>query len=507
MIRVISKITKTICVQIIFKMNLFVYNFTYSTNGSGKKMPRPKQDQNVQSKQSRPGVYFTRVLGWFKKKAVPQHREAQGSGVDFTKVLPDAVTQNALGSQFFYPDVLSMSQTSKKLNGLFQVHVETLNALKHVVEGDVDALTPLIQENPGLLFKKGNVKAPRGQTYYNVSPYMLMKFLCDADMLAKIMALIPERFNPVRQAQNAEIGHGGSDLVKLDFDPMLITHDDFNKICAFKTNINVWGTSKDITFPLLENSDGLLYWKDAQGEVNFYYANRDTKTVIPLSPVATNPEEQLALEAFKLSFATMENNSARRSTNKEHQLISKLMQQALHRQGIHYSDAHGAHCCDSHTPFQLINHYRTSIRLYEEIHHNGQMAKAQQYWRESVGRAQGEEMWLLQRICEENQRFYPLPQNVDAFKRGFGCYNFISQTHESVFNNGKLTENLGRSFALYKANDKLRRQTEAMVVSNRSNVSANLISVCLLVEDAKTKTIGLALESDQVVPSTASPQH
>ncbi len=128
----------------------------------------------------------------------------------------------------------------------------------------------------------------------------------------------------------------------------------------------------------------------------------------------------------------MENNSSRRSSNTEHQLIETMLQYKLHRDGIEY-EQDGIRYRDSRTSFRLINAYRTCFRLCEEVEAEEESSeeeemsdlekKAHNYWCKGVGKAQGEEMWLLQRICEEGRPFDPLPANFDNFKRGMKIFN------------------------------------------------------------------------------------
>lgn len=437
--------------------------------------------------------------------------EISSEGVDFTdEILFPEVIENAIGGQIpLNQDILSVYTTSKKLMGIFQLRMDLWKALVCVVEGDVGTLITLVRKNPGVLFQKGQVRAPRGQTYDNVSPYQLITFLCDDDMKAQIMPLIPADLNltKIRKAQYAEIDSGGADLVKLDFDPLLITYTEFKNITEFKTQVNVFGTSTDITFSLLENPDGILYWKDANGEVNFYYANCQTETVIPLVPEVISPEEQEALNQFKRSFDAMEKNSSRRSTDKEHQLITILMQRTLHRKGIRYT-WNGESYCDSRTQFQLINNYRTCIRLYEEAGNDAdKWYKADIYWREGVGKAQGEEMWLLERLCEKDRPFYPLPLNFKDFKRGFAFYNWDTSLDEAAFTLGKLVVGLGSDFSLYKGPGGRPACLRAPRAAAGPRLVLDLFAVCRLVEDAKANIIESGRELEPNFQTSNTPQH
>ncbi len=274
-------------------------------------------------------------------------------------------------------------------------------------------------------------------------------------MKKTIDPLIPERLKEKRQVQYAELGSGGADLIKLNVDPLEAAEKDFNSILVFKTTYTLPnhslpnGKQKEVTFPLFENKDAIIYYQDKTGNVNFYYANRETKAIKLLSVCANTDEDVQAFETFKASFKDMENNSSRRSSNTEHQLIETMLQCKLHRDGIEYKQD-GIRYRDSRTSFRLINAYRTCIRLTCEAKNDDQREKANHYWCTVVGKAQGEEMWLLQRFCEKDRPFYPLPANFDNFKRGVAIYNFTTKSYEDVLRDGKLHVNFGLKFAIYK---------------------------------------------------------
>ncbi len=398
--------------------------------------------------------------------------------------------------------ILNLMPVSKTTYHLFRPSLSSLLAMKAqtgVVQGNPNGLALIAEHKPEVLFEKGRVTDLRGRIFYSISAYQLTTFLCDADMKKTIDPLIPERLNEIRQKQYAELGSGGADLIKLDVDPLNAAEKDFNSILTFKTTYTLPDTTqKEVTFPLLENKDAIIYYQDKEGNVNFYYANRETKTIKKLSVCAYTEEDIQAFEAFTLSFADMENNSSRRSSNTEHQLIETMLQCKLHRDGIEY-EQDGIRYRDSRTSFRLINAYRTCFRLYEEATVNGQWDKANNYWCTVVGEAQGEEVWLLQRLCEEGRPFLPLPANFDNFKRGVRIYNSATHSEEDLLLDGKLVVDFGLSFALYKG---------AGRPSGRSGAGlgrfADLIATCCLVESAKANVIECEQEQDlqpQSVPS------
>ncbi len=316
-------------------------------------------------------------------------------------------------------------------------------------------------------------------------------------MKKTIDPLIPEELRKKRQEQYAELGSGGADLIKLDFDPLEAAEKDFNTILRFKTTYTLLGCKqKEVTFPLFENKDAIIYYQDENSNVNFYYANRETKAIKKLS-VCANTKDTQAFEVFKLSFTDMENNSSRRSSNTEHQLIETMLQCKLHREGIEY-EQDGIRYRDSRTSFRLINAYRTCIRFYEESENNEQFRKANNYWCKNVGKAQGEEMWLLQRICVEYHPICPLPPNFDNFKRGVRIYNhtpYLHTTPNDVLLDGKLVIDLGLNFAIYKGRNGAGFHSDGGFAV-MSAVDMDLIAICCLVESAKANVIECEQEQD-----------
>ena len=363
-----------------------------------------------------------------------------------------------------------------------------------VVQGNPDGLALIAKHKPEALFEKGRVIDLRGRIFPSISAYQLYTFLCDADMKKTIDPFIPEGLRKTRQEQYAELGSGGADLIKLDFDPLEAAGKDFNSIITFKTTFTLYdGINAEVpfTFPLFENKDAIIYYKDKNSNVNFYYANRETKAVKKLSAYASTEEDSEAFEAFTLSFAEMENNSSRRSSNTEHLLIETMLQCKPHRDGIEY-EQDDIRYRDSRTPFRLINAYRTCIRLYEEATVNDQWDKANKHWCEVVGKAQGEEMWLLQRICED-QPFYPLPNNFDNFKRGVGIYADNDNHIEDLLLDGKLVVDLGLNFALYKGNF---NYADGYKEVSDDHAVTDLPAICRLVERAKANVIECEQEQD-----------
>ncbi len=97
-------------------------------------------------------------------------------------------------------------------------------------------------------------------------------------MKDQIVPFIPEGFNEIRQTQEKEMGVGGNDFIKLDRAPLEVAGEDFKGISEFKTTYTLLlNTQQTVTFPLMENPDGIVCHQDAKKALHFYYANRETK--------------------------------------------------------------------------------------------------------------------------------------------------------------------------------------------------------------------------------------
>ena len=119
-------------------------------------------------------------------------------------------------------------------------------------------------------------------------------------------------------------------------------------------------------------------------------------------------------------------------------------------------------------------------------------------------------MWLLQRICDANRPFCPLPAHFNGFKRGVKFYNANSNIVESVFVAGNLVAGLGSDFALYNgrvvANER-RPWTTGCSLAGVMSCSVELVAACLLIEYAKAHIMERSLESDLILQASNPPQH
>ncbi len=364
-----------------------------------------------------------------------------------------------------------------------------------VIFGDPTGLSQSVKQKPKVLFEKGQATDLRSRIYPDISAYQLILFYCDKDMKNRIKPYIPERLDERRKAQEKEMGKGGNDLIKLDRDPLTVAGEDFKGITEFETTYTLFGTQTTVTFPIMENEDCIIFYQDTKNEIHFYYYTNQKPTELKELNASINSDEDKAdFDKFKASFKDMENNSGRRSSHEEHQLIEKLLGYTLQRQGIEY-EHQGKRYRDSVSPFNLINAYRTWARLYEEAERNNQRSdlwnKVHAYWRTGVGKAQGEEIWILQRICEAKKPGYP-NANLNNFDRELVFFNPTADNYKHAFSNGKLVIGLGSEFALYNRGG---YQDRPRGDSDCPGMVVDLIAVLRLVKDAKANII--ELEHDQ----------
>lgn len=390
-------------------------------------------------------------------------------------------TANAIERYLPTQALANLSQTSRNHFFFYSPHLERRElaekAQYHIVRADLIPLIPLIQPNPRVLFEKcEKITGLRGQTYYNASPYQLINFLCDDDMKKQCMALIPEGFSALRDSQYAEVDCGGADLIKIDRDPYEIKNElGFKGLTHYKKIYTLFDKTQEITFRLLENTDGIICYQN-----QLFYVNQE-KEILEFLDDSLSPE---AFEQFKTSFADMEDNSGRRSSEEEHKLIEKLFDRSLVRKGILY-EQNGIFYRDSYTPFNIVPVYRKYIRLCEEAAQIGNWQEVALFWDEDVRLAQEQEIWILRRICERNKPFYPFkPENFVNFERECVLVNWHKYTEEPVFVDGLLTE---RNFAFYKGEWSMGRPNDIRFPCvNHLGAAADLVAISWLIENAKT---------------------
>lgn len=417
--------------------------------------------------------------------SVPAHLD-----LGYTSTSPDMPLKKMAGFAANNPTMHAMFQP------VLDEAKQASTLLKAVVEGEPAKLIQLVQTDPRLLFKKGQIKDPAGQVFYNVSAYQMMKYLYDEDMIAQVMPHVPEKITnkqglqidlkAIQKEQDQTLQGGGADLITLNFDPT--NPPDFDKILRYTDTkeYTINGRLHRVTFSLMENPDAILYYEDTDGNPHWYYANRETETINRIQPRPETKEDKQQFANLEQSICAMENNSARRSSDAEHSIIKKVMQKSLVRYGIQY-EQDGQCFCDTHHDFnRLYNAYRKCTRLYEQE----EEVEGDKVLCKELGRAQKEVMWLLQWYCEENQLLVPLPDfKSPPFRRSLQIKNWVDYRMEYICSDFAMYKN-GESGGLAVVNS----ESFSGTVGWRGRSAArdlilNLIAVNRLVEDAKANVI------------------
>lgn len=429
------------------------------------------------------------------------------------------------GKNKFFQETLDEAKMAKPL-------------LKAVVTGNPEALIAAILRNPQAFFMPGDIKDPAGQVFYRVSAAQMIIFLCDDDMKMLVERAIAERlpaeeaqaFIKQWQEQAQALGRGGADLVKLDRDPLLDPDFRFEDVLQFKKTYTMFNKPpQEVCYSLLENPDGIAYYKDEENQVHWYYVNLDTQTITPVEfapltiPNDCSEAEQEKLIAQQQAYDNlltkmdaMEPMSAKRSSNDEHQVITKMMRAEnkpveLVRQGVQYEQG-GIRYRDSRSDeFNgFHNDYRTCISLYEQE----QWGEGDRVFRERIGARQKRIIWLLQRFCEEDRPFYPLPDfKSSPFQRGFNIHRGrvdavdiaavydVNYGYITVYdvNSECFVKGFGSDFAIYKGAEGLRMAwggRDPMLGARGGDVDGELVAVTRLVEDAKANVAEFKFEQD-----------
>jgi hypothetical protein len=437
-------------------------------------------------------MYNFCLIDNFDTRQVMAIEKTEAHNKDILGKVPHRLGHEALSYLTTTTDMPDLDRVTKQYKALFQPVLDHHRLLTYVVLGNTAALKKLVVNNWGLFFKKGRITDPASQTFYNVSPYQLMIFLCDKDMRNQIMAIMPKTIRvtrddqeieidleALRKAQYAEIATGGADLVKLDCNP---TQVEFAELTRYITSVTIENQPKRVVFPLLENVDGIIFYQDtATQTMHLYYANKATQQV---ELIKLSKEQNQALDSLYASFASMENNSSRRSSNEEHALIERTTQRSLSREGILYTDPKGVLYRDNRMEFRYINSARKCLRLDRA----GLDDEANAVWRSGIGGAQRQVFWLLQRFCEKNRPFYPLPNfYASPFLRSFIIFNWLTMREEPVFSGGSLAAGFGSEFAIYKGGGPGLCMPGGG--GGRPLHARDLVAVNWLIEDAKASVV------------------
>lgn len=418
--------------------------------------------------------------------------------------LPEAIIKN-IGSEW-----LTFQETVKaeravapildkhKSITLFKPTLSELKAAYYVLTGRPALLIRALKTNPALFFKPCmQINDAAGQIFYDVSPADLIDFVCDDDIQAQVARFantLPAKENQTFieqwETQRASRGHGGADLVKLADDPMTMP---FENVLESTQTHNIWDEPYQLTLPLLKNSDGILYYLDTNKKEHWYYANKDKKTIEPIEiPATLLAEHQDAYDHFKSSMDGMEPNSAKRSSNQEHQLIQTLMRNSatnkairLVRQGIRYT-RDGIEFCDTHYDFnRMYNVYRKCFRLYATDGY----AKADTALLSEHAHRLREVMYIVQHLCDQmdfndfNRFLYSksLSRSFNVYDRKNDSYIALFNPHSGVFH-ADFGSNSGSGFSIYRGELGRASKLPALVpLDGDSNV--NMLSLQMLYKD------------------------
>ncbi len=297
-----------------------------------------------------------------------------------------------------------------------------------VLTGRPEHLIHILKKNPAIFFTKYKQSHDAAeQKFFNVSPADLISFICDADMKKQVDYFaqhLPAKerytFQEQQQEHLASRGRGGADLIMVSG-----THPPlYSNVCNTTNTFYLLDGSPTIQRSLLKNPDGVVCWKDPDNLLHWYYANLNTQT---LSQIDISHERQAAHQAEYSAFVSrmtnMEPDTARRSSNQEHELIATIMLHHrsqmpvhLHREGIHYQQD-GIDYIDTHYDFnRIVNAYLKCIRLYATEMYSLACAE--------LSLVQHEVMWLIQRYCEIDQSFSPLADDYqnNPFVRSFDIF-------------------------------------------------------------------------------------
>lgn len=399
--------------------------------------------------------------------------------------------------------------TFAQTEGLFQdkSQLNLAIALQAVAEANPIQLGKIIALDPEILFKKGKVKTPAGELIEDISPYQLMIFLGDAKMVQEIMPRInmTESMEVLRHKQNHEIAYGGPDLIKMDVDPRTLSFDKIrfreevydiaNELYYYGLNFETYEVK--VTFPLLDNVNGVIYYHNKDSNKDFFFlANKKEEKIYEIAIQWETLSEQDSSDLKKLikSFETMPNNSSRRSSNAEHDLILRTMTYLSHgcytpvklyRQGIHYKDVNNVAYLDYRFDF---NQYYNAVRNHIDIHKNGCWSLTQAAW-DQVGLCQKKLIWLIQLICQKGLNFHQFPNYMDIDNHRT-TYLFDER---NVFDSGtvdkdSLYSQLGCNFSLVKSPSGYGWKDESgyeQDIERTVRGSVDFIAICKLIEGAK----------------------
>ena len=205
-------------------------------------------------------------------------------------------------------------------------------------------------------------------------------------------------------------------------------------------------------------------------------------------------DKQPLFNQFLLSLENMEQNSARRTNSIEHDLIACTMGRVLEREGVCY-EREGVPYQDTRADLQVIHAYRKYFRLCDErlngpvppilVPNNSDLTSP-----DIVGQAQKIlPIHMLQRFCETNKPFSPLPTanklNSHPLKRGLQIFNVNLNTYESVLPFGHKI-GLGYSYSIHKGFFSVAWMAENSIPRFMGADDQDLAAICRIATVGKT---------------------
>lgn len=216
---------------------------------------------------------------------------------------------------------------------------------------NIDAPTPLTltdelkQAVLDETVKEGYTPILYEQTYYDLSPFQWILFSGDTYLLEKIKPFITEADRVEAKKQSNELAGGGSDLVKLDVievgdrikDMSELSYEELTQF----VDTNEGGQpeleetenklKKSMAWSLQENEDAIFLYHNDYYYVHLNHEIKAVEKITRITLATQSAAEQNKLDAL---FTCMEMNSARRSNDREHELVETATKSAFNPTGI-----------------------------------------------------------------------------------------------------------------------------------------------------------------------------
>lgn len=241
----------------------------------------------------------------------------------------------------------------QKIQYVFQPYLAQTAAAYAVLSANADQVIQIVAINPKWFFRKVPfVRGPDDETVYeDVSAADLIVFLCDAvmqqrliaslnDMSARKRALFIRLWDDFAETQWQK--QGGPDVMSVDRDPGGL---NFKQFLQFYHTESISSGTVYLSYPLIQNPDALIYFRNPQGKVTWYRVEIEThaRWQVTIDPEAlAEHAEEYALLLDRME--EMKPMSARRSSDAEWLLFQQIMRYGdekkpvtLWREGVRYT--------------------------------------------------------------------------------------------------------------------------------------------------------------------------